>query len=223
MSVTWWLHRKMAQLLVVRCGAEAEIYLEMAMRSYYRGKVCYREVDLLETIPPPVFEKHMGELTELLLTEGGSSSSSRPTSPSQLVVRAIFSARFLASTFADIHVVVQAGKETESDNMGLRPHKMCNTVSVPKLHGDIRDVLGDKFPMPGQKEIVVGEGRPRSDAWQQEKRGAPGGLACERPARLRRTRGSCESSPLKPNVSSADWTEARIREDRRQIALGKTF
>ncbi|CAI9276418.1 unnamed protein product [Lactuca saligna] len=157
MSVTWWLHRKMAQLLVVRCGAEAEISLEMAMCSYYRGKVCHREVDLLETIPPPVFEKHMGELAELLLTEGGSSSSSRPTSLSQPVVRAIFPARFLASTFADIHVVDQAGKdeETESDDMGLRPHKMCNTVSVPKLHGDIRDVLGDKFPMPGQKEIVV--------------------------------------------------------------------
>lgn len=46
-------------------------------------------------------------------------------------------------------------EETEYDDMSLRPHKACNTVSLTKLVGGVRDVLGDRFSMLGQKERVL--------------------------------------------------------------------
>ncbi|CAI9299231.1 unnamed protein product [Lactuca saligna] len=53
-------------------------------------------------------------------------------------------------------MVLSSDEETESDDAGPGPRKMCNTVSMPKLLRDIGDVLGNKFYLPRQKEIVVG-------------------------------------------------------------------
>ncbi|CAI9292829.1 unnamed protein product [Lactuca saligna] len=150
--------------------AEAEIYLVMTLRGHYRGKLCHREVDLVDTFPPPVSEKHMRELVGLLPVEEGNVGSIEPASSSQLVVEAIFPVCFPASAFADIPVVDQAQKDTlpiwkkrsmrvvllsdeeiKSDDVGLRPRKMRNTVFVPKHLGDIRDVLGDGFLCSGRK------------------------------------------------------------------------
>lgn len=52
-------------------------------------------------------------------------------------------------------MVLSSDEETESDDAGLRPRKMCKTVFLPNLLGGIRDVLGDKFVVPGQKDITV--------------------------------------------------------------------
>lgn len=98
--------------MFVFVGAEAEISLEMAMRGHYRGKLCYWEVDLVETLPPPIFEIHMRDLVGFLLVVGGNVGSSGPVSSSQLVVGAIFPACFSASTSVDIPMVDQAGKGT---------------------------------------------------------------------------------------------------------------
>ncbi|CAI9290479.1 unnamed protein product [Lactuca saligna] len=113
-------------------GAEAKISFEMALRSYYWGKLCHREVDLVETLPLPVFEKCMRDLA----------------------------ARFLASASTDDVVVGQPGKgttpilkkrsvcvmlssdeETKSDDFSLFPRKIRNMMFVPKLLGDIGYVL----------------------------------------------------------------------------------
>ncbi|CAI9294432.1 unnamed protein product [Lactuca saligna] len=130
--------------------AEAKISLEMAMCSHYQGKLCHREVHLLETFPPPIFEKRMWELAELLSAEGENSGSSRPASPSQPE-----KVMLLSGKKRSLRVVLSSNEETESDEMGLRPDKMCNMVSIPKLLGVITDVLGDNFSVPRQKEIVV--------------------------------------------------------------------
>ncbi|CAI9291816.1 unnamed protein product [Lactuca saligna] len=52
-------------------------------------------------------------------------------------------------------MVMSSEEETKSYDVGLRPRKMCNTVSVAKLLGGIGDVLGYKLSMLGQKEKVV--------------------------------------------------------------------
>ncbi|CAI9275791.1 unnamed protein product [Lactuca saligna] len=46
-------------------------------------------------------------------------------------------------------------EKAESDDAGLRPHKMHKTVSVGKLLGGIDDILGDKFFVTGQNERVA--------------------------------------------------------------------
>ena len=35
-------------------STEADISLEMALRAYYQGQLCHREIDLVEALPPPV-------------------------------------------------------------------------------------------------------------------------------------------------------------------------
>lgn len=47
--------------MFVFAGVEAEISLEMALHGHYQGKLCHREVDLVEALPPPVSEKRMRE------------------------------------------------------------------------------------------------------------------------------------------------------------------
>ncbi|CAI9299232.1 unnamed protein product [Lactuca saligna] len=109
MSASRRARGKMAQLFVVRC---AEISLEMAMCRHYRGKLCHREVELLETLPPPVSEKCMKEVIGLFSVKERNVGSSGLSLPSQPVVGAIFTARFSASDSADIPVVAQVGKGT---------------------------------------------------------------------------------------------------------------
>ena len=70
-------------------GAEAEISLEVVLRGHYQGKFCHQEIDLVEAIPPPVYEKNMQELTILPFAGGGNASSSGPTSLSQSAVEVI--------------------------------------------------------------------------------------------------------------------------------------
>lgn len=72
--------------MFVFVGAEAEISLEMALDGHYQGKLCHREIDLIEVLPPPVSEKHMRELSGLPSIEGGNDGSSGPTSPSRPAV-----------------------------------------------------------------------------------------------------------------------------------------
>ncbi|CAI9291376.1 unnamed protein product [Lactuca saligna] len=114
--------------ILAATGAEVEISLEMGLRGHYRGKLCQWEVDLVEALPPPVSEKRIQELARLLSTEGRNANSGGPASPSHPVVGAIFPAHFPSSSSAYIPM-------TESDDVGLRPRKMRNTVSVPKLLG----------------------------------------------------------------------------------------
>lgn len=54
-----------------------------------------------------------------------------------------------------LHVIPSSDEETKFDNACLCPPNMCNIVSVFKLLGGIGDVLGDKFFVLGQKEVVV--------------------------------------------------------------------
>ncbi|CAI9287408.1 unnamed protein product [Lactuca saligna] len=49
---------------------KAEISVEMALRGHYRGKLYHQDIDLVESRPPPVFEKRMRELAGLLSAEG---------------------------------------------------------------------------------------------------------------------------------------------------------
>ncbi|CAI9298352.1 unnamed protein product [Lactuca saligna] len=70
MSVAWRARKKMAQLFVMRCGAEANISLEMALRGHYRSKLFHWEVDLVEPLPPSVSKKHMREIFGKLVTIG---------------------------------------------------------------------------------------------------------------------------------------------------------
>lgn len=137
--------------MFVFSGAEAKISLETDLCGHYRGNLCHWEVDLVGALFPPVSEKHVQELIGLLSSEGGNVGSSRPAFPSRPVVAVISPVHFLASAYANIPVVVQAGKgttpiwkkkrslrvvlssdeKTESDDVGLRPRKMHNTVFVP--------------------------------------------------------------------------------------------
>lgn len=149
-------------------GAEAEISLEMDLRSHYQGRLYHREIDLVEVLPPPVSERHMQEFTRLLLIEGRNIGSSRPASPSQLadgVVSPVCLLVLASSTLpvgvcvekgiafirkrCSLHVVPSLVEETESDDVGLHPHKVHKTVTMTKLLGGIRNVLGDRFSVPG--------------------------------------------------------------------------
>lgn len=153
---------------------EAEISLEMALRGHYRGKICHRDIDLVEDLPSPMSEKFMRECVGLLLAEGGNVGSSGPASLSQPAVRVVSLVQLPAPGSFDLSMGVQEekgtalfrkrqslravpslGEVTESDDAGLHPRKMHKTVSVAKLLGGIDNVLGDKFSVPGQKERVV--------------------------------------------------------------------
>ncbi|CAI9263056.1 unnamed protein product [Lactuca saligna] len=62
----------------------------MVLHGHYRGRLYHREVDLVEALPPPVFERRMRELARLLSVEGGNVGSSGPVLPSRLAVGVIF-------------------------------------------------------------------------------------------------------------------------------------
>ncbi|CAI9296980.1 unnamed protein product [Lactuca saligna] len=131
-------------------------------------------LSLWRLIPLPYLKKHMRELAGLLPEEGENFGSSEPASSSQPSVGTTFLAHSPASASVNIHVIGQAGKittpirrkqsacvvllsdkDTESDGVGLRPHKKKNTVFVPKLLDGIRDVLCYGISAPVRKEIVV--------------------------------------------------------------------
>ncbi|CAI9279784.1 unnamed protein product [Lactuca saligna] len=151
-----------------------KIFLEIAVCGHYRGKLCHREIELVEALPPPVFEKRMREFAGLISVEGGHTGSSTPTLPSQLTIGVVSLVRLMAPDSFGFLVGVQAekgtapirkrrslrmmlslDKETESDVAGLRPRNMHQTVSMAKLLGVIGDVLGDRFFIPGRKEKEV--------------------------------------------------------------------
>lgn len=48
-------------LAFIRIGAEADISMEMALHGDYRGKLCHLKFDLVEVLPPPMFEICMRE------------------------------------------------------------------------------------------------------------------------------------------------------------------
>ncbi|CAI9279730.1 unnamed protein product [Lactuca saligna] len=146
MSAAWRARGKMVQLYDVRCGAEAEISFEMALRDQYRGE-------------------NVGS--------SGSASSSR------LAIRVVFP----VPSPSGLPVWVQAGKgndpiqkrrslrmvpssdeETESDDVGLCPHKEHRTVSMARLVGGIEGILGDQFSVPEQKEVVVVPSSPEASS-----------------------------------------------------------
>ena len=91
-------------------GAEADISLEMALRGHYQGKLCHREIDLVEALPPPVSERRMRELVGLLLVEGGNIGSSGPASPSQPTVGVVSLVRSPVSAPSGFPMGVQAGR-----------------------------------------------------------------------------------------------------------------
>lgn len=59
-------------------GVEAEISLDMALRGHYHGKLSHREINLVETLSPPISERHMRELAGLPLIGEGNVGSSGP-------------------------------------------------------------------------------------------------------------------------------------------------
>lgn len=59
-------------------------------------------------------------------------------------------------------MISSSDEETESDDAGLRSHKPFKTVSVARLLGSIRDILGGQFSMPKQKGIVVVPSSPKA-------------------------------------------------------------
>ncbi|CAI9285396.1 unnamed protein product [Lactuca saligna] len=69
MIAAWRARRKMALMFVVRCGAEAEISLEMALHGHYNCKLCHHEIDLTETLTPRLSERRMQELAGLPVVE----------------------------------------------------------------------------------------------------------------------------------------------------------
>ncbi|CAI9303314.1 unnamed protein product [Lactuca saligna] len=100
--------------------------------------------------------------------------SGGPASPSQPVVGVVSLVCFPPYASFDFPIRVQAGngttlfnkkqslrvvqstdEETVSDDASLRPRKMRKMVSMPKLLGGIRDIISDKFVVPGQKQIAV--------------------------------------------------------------------
>lgn len=69
-------------LAFVFIGAKAETSLEMALRGHYRGKLCHREIDIVEDLPPPVSEKCMRQFAGLISVEWRNIGSSGTASPS---------------------------------------------------------------------------------------------------------------------------------------------
>ncbi|CAI9298674.1 unnamed protein product [Lactuca saligna] len=150
--------------------AEAEIYLEMALRGHYPGRLYHREINLVEALPPHVSERRMREFAGLILVERGNVGSSGPATPSQPTVGVVSLVRSSVPAPFAFPVGVQAGKcsapiqkrrslrmvpssdeETESDDAGLRPRKSHRTVSVASLLGGIEGILGDRFFVPKKK------------------------------------------------------------------------
>lgn len=79
-----------------------------------------------------------------------------------------------------MRVVLLSDEETESDDVGLHPHKMQNTISVAKLLSDIGDVLGDGFPVLGGTLGVSGDSSPSNKPYMvDEMRTASHPLASE--------------------------------------------
>ncbi|CAI9268915.1 unnamed protein product [Lactuca saligna] len=53
------IREKWEDFILAATSVEAEISLEMALHGHYRGKLCHREVDLVEGLPPPVSKKRV--------------------------------------------------------------------------------------------------------------------------------------------------------------------
>ncbi|CAI9298178.1 unnamed protein product [Lactuca saligna] len=119
----------------------------MALHGHYQGKLCHREIDLLEALPHPVSEKRMRELVGLPSVERGNSGSSGPASPSQPAVGVVSLIRSPVLAFSSLHARVQAEKDEEnkSDDAGLHPRKVRRTVSVARLLSGIEGVLGGVY------------------------------------------------------------------------------
>ncbi|CAI9261723.1 unnamed protein product [Lactuca saligna] len=103
MSVAWRARGKMAQLYVVRRGAEAEISLEMVMRGHYRGKLYHREIDLALALPPYVSERRMRDFTGFFSAEGRNTGSSGPASPSQSTIGVVSPVRLPVPASSSFH------------------------------------------------------------------------------------------------------------------------
>ncbi|CAI9283793.1 unnamed protein product [Lactuca saligna] len=116
----------------------------------------------------------MRELVGFLSVEEGNAGSSGHVLPSRANVRVVSLAHPLNFIISCSSVGAQAGRvtapiqkrqsvcvvplsydETKSDDLGLRPRKVSKTVSMSRLLGSIRDVVGNKFSMSVQKNKVV--------------------------------------------------------------------
>lgn len=82
----------------------------MALHGHYQDKICHREIDLIEVLPPPMSRRCMWELARLLLVKGGNVGSSRPVSPSQPTVVVVSLVRSPVAIPYGLLAGVQAGR-----------------------------------------------------------------------------------------------------------------